>query len=171
MWSVYLRYKSWKWFSVLHFLGIASAMKTWKNFCFFILCSCFMARIVNFISMDNLVANRKTEPYLNLTMIPGVTPGNYNRVGKVWRSLVGKFSTFVIQDITHVGWPAKKDFWKVVVFALGSSVLSNDRITAKSIHYYRVLCTLGNLERLFNTVLNTVLAPLPFYRSPTYYFG
>ena len=26
--------------------------------------------------MDNLVANRKTEPYLNLTMIPGVTPGN-----------------------------------------------------------------------------------------------
>ena len=35
-----------------------------------------MARIVNFKSMDNLVANRKTEPYLNLTMIPGVTPGN-----------------------------------------------------------------------------------------------
>ena len=76
MWSVYLRYKSWKWFSVLHFLGIASAMKTWKNFYFFILCSCFMARIVNFKSMDNLVAKRKTEPYLNLTMIPGVTPGN-----------------------------------------------------------------------------------------------
>lgn len=31
----------------------------------------------------------------------------------------GEIFYFVIQDIPHVGRPAKKDFWKVVVLHLG----------------------------------------------------